>query len=140
MATLIQRGQLSSQGVIDYLAYTAKVGEMAARFTWPSVLQYDDQYRSHQAAFLFRWGSDCQHLALVALQERQQHHHYKAAAGSSTARHQGRAAPGEGEACLLWNRGNCTYRRCKFAHVCATCGKPDHSALTHPRPATETAR
>ena len=141
MAALVQRGQLSGQGVLDYLAYTTKVGEMATRYTWPSVLQYDDQYRSSQASFHFRWGSDCQHLALVALRERPQQQQHGNRAPGATSRHHSHAAPSEGEACLLWNRGNCSYRRCKFVHCCSTCGKPDHTALAHTRPsAPESAR
>jgi hypothetical protein len=45
MATLIESGRLADTEVLDYLAYTAKVGEMATRYTWGSVLLYDDHYR-----------------------------------------------------------------------------------------------
>jgi hypothetical protein len=38
----MQRVELVGEGMRDYLAYTAKIGEMATRFTWVSVLQYDD--------------------------------------------------------------------------------------------------
>jgi len=130
MATLLDKGQLSSQGVRDYLAYTAKVGEMATRYTWPSVLQYDEQYRANQAIYNFRWGSDCPHLALVALRERLQPP-LQHPAGPSTHRKNGGAGTQRGEACLLWNRGHCTYQRCKFDHVCTVCGKSDHGAATH---------
>nr|KAG5688723.1 hypothetical protein BaRGS_032058 [Batillaria attramentaria] len=34
LARLIEIGHLSGQGIIDYLAYTAKVSEMATRYTW----------------------------------------------------------------------------------------------------------
>nr|KAG5698507.1 hypothetical protein BaRGS_005902 [Batillaria attramentaria] len=53
LARLIEVGRLSGQGIIDYLAYTAKVGEMATRYTWQSVLTYDHQYRASQAAYGF---------------------------------------------------------------------------------------
>ena len=29
----------------DYVAYTAKIGELASRYTWASVLAYDQEYR-----------------------------------------------------------------------------------------------
>jgi hypothetical protein len=130
MATLIQKGELTGQGVLDYVAYTAKIGEMATRFTWTSVLQYDDQYRASQAAFKFRWGSDCQHLALVALRERQKQQQHPASAGPSLSRSHHKNGGG-GEACKLWNRGQCTYQHCKFQHVCSTCGKADHDVRSH---------
>jgi hypothetical protein len=129
MATLMQRGELAGEGLLDYLAYTAKIGEMATRFTWVSVLQYDDQYRASQAAFKFRWGSDCQHLALVALRERQKQHQPASSAAPPHLRPPNKASGGE--ACKLWNRGQCTYQHCKFQHVCSTCGKADHDMRAH---------
>ena len=33
----------------DYMAYTAKTGELASKYTWASVLAYDQEYRRRQA-------------------------------------------------------------------------------------------
>ena len=55
--------------VLDYMSYSAKNGELATRFTW-SVIKYDDDYRSKQHRFGFRWGSDLSHMITVVLEER----------------------------------------------------------------------
>ena len=63
MDQLIVSGQLKSQSDIsDYLAYTVKIAELVEAFTWPSVIQYDNEYRKRQFQYGFRWGSDSQHL------------------------------------------------------------------------------
>ena len=36
MVTLLERRQLDERGAMDYLSYTAKVGELACRYTWSS--------------------------------------------------------------------------------------------------------
>ena len=43
MATLVDRGDPYQHmaNIKDYMAYTAKVGELAFRYTWASVLLYD---------------------------------------------------------------------------------------------------
>ena len=40
------------------MAYTAKLGELASRYTWASLLLYDQEYRCRQAAAHFRWDAD----------------------------------------------------------------------------------
>ena len=41
----------SPQDVQHYLAYTVKVMELTTKFSWPSVLQYDDDFHHVQAAY-----------------------------------------------------------------------------------------
>ena len=72
MATLQAKGALDGTGLLDYMSYTAKFGELACRYTWSSVLHYANEYRTLQAAVGFTWGSDSPHLSRVALKERQQ--------------------------------------------------------------------
>jgi hypothetical protein len=55
---------------LDYLSYTAKIGEYATRFTWPSMMLFDDDYRRRQAEYGYRWGSDSPHSSHVILRER----------------------------------------------------------------------
>lgn len=126
---------MESQSLRDYMSYTAKVGELACRFAWSSVLQFDNEYRIQQAAMKFRWGSDSQHLATVLLKERQM-------GGSSGGKGGGRQGTGgsttskrgpEGRPiCRQFNYGNCNYgAKCNFEHVCLKCQKShpqkDHS-------------
>ena len=54
----------------DYVAYTAKIGELASRYTWTSVLAFDQEYPRRQAAARFPWGSDSQYLCTVLLKEK----------------------------------------------------------------------
>ena len=118
--------QIASQVVHDYLVYTTKVGELATRFTWASVLLFDDDYRRRQAELDFRWGSDAPHLSMVVLKERPvnskkpgEFKQPKAANAKSTSSH-----------CGYFNQGKeCPYGvDCKFPHVCAICGKKSQQA------------
>ena len=63
MDRLIALDQLKTdKDISDYsIAYTVKIGELIERFTWVSVLQYDNEYRKRQFEYGFRWGSDSQH-------------------------------------------------------------------------------
>ena len=70
IAALYDSGYLDHGAAKDYMAYTAKIGELASRYTWASVLAYDQEYRRRQAVARFRWGSDSQHLCTVLLKEK----------------------------------------------------------------------
>ena len=61
--------------VEQYLTYTEMIGELACRFTWTSVLLFDEEYRQPQAAVGFPWGTEASHLSTVLLRDRQQHIH-----------------------------------------------------------------
>jgi len=139
LARLIESGRLAGQGILDYLAYTAKVGEMATRYTWSSVLTYDHQYRQSQAAYGFRWGSDSQHLALVALKERagdgQKHDGQQRSSRPPRPSAPKLVGPSGKELCKQWNRGHCAFApRCHFEHCCSICLQPSHPASSHTTP------
>ena len=53
--------------VAAYTKYTEMVGELGCRFSWQSVLTFDDEYRQRQATEKFSWGTDAPHLATVVL-------------------------------------------------------------------------
>ena len=56
-----------------YLQYT-EMGELAARYTWQSVLLFDEEYRQRQAKQGFPWGTDALHLGgTVMLRDRGPH-------------------------------------------------------------------
>jgi hypothetical protein len=50
-----------------YVKYTEMVGELAARFTWASVMIFDDEYRQRQAREKFSWGRDAPYLSTITL-------------------------------------------------------------------------
>jgi hypothetical protein len=124
-----------------YLAYTEMVGELAARYTWASVMVFDDEYRQRQARLGFQWGTEAPHLSTVVLRERQQQqpmtqHQHKA--GRRPPRTVG--PPGR-ELCRQFNSGACGYgSSCQFQHACHTCGGDhpgrDHAAGTSAAPTT----
>ena len=46
------------------------IGELGCRFTWQSVLVFDNEYRQRQHQEGFRWGSEAPYLATVVLRDR----------------------------------------------------------------------
>ena len=122
MAELI--AEIPMFNIQDYLAYTVKIGELAQRFTWASVLSYDDEYRRRQSELKYRWGSDSQHLSTITLRERDVS---TKSGGKSKLKQQK-----EGKYCGYYNSGKeCPFKdECKYAHVCATCGK-NHRKIDH---------
>ena len=119
MAALYDSGDLGHGAAKDYMAYTAKIGELASRYTWASVLAYDQEYRCRQAAARFRWGSDSQHLCTVLLKEKAATPAGISQRGGQTGR---RVGPGGKEVCIQYNHGKCSYGpRCNFEHVCLLC-------------------
>ncbi len=119
MAALYDSGDLDHGAAKDYMAYTAKIGELASRYTWASVLAYDQEYRRRQAAARFRWGSDSQHLCTVLLKEKAATPTGIKQRGGQTGR---RVGPGGKEVCIQYNHGKCSYGpRCNFEHVCLLC-------------------
>jgi hypothetical protein len=115
-----------------YVKYTEMVGELAARFTWASVMIFDDEYRQRQAREKFPWGRDAPHLSTITLRDRppqQQQQQGKKGQGGGNRRAVG---PSGKEVCIQFNRGQCSFGdKCHYEHVCSICSK-DHSARNHP--------
>ena len=57
----------SMQDVRDYLTFSIKALELATKYTWESVLLYDDEFRILQHTYGFPWSTDNSHLHEVAL-------------------------------------------------------------------------
>jgi len=67
--TVVQLGKLPpSADVQHYLAYTVKIMKLSSRFTWASVLRYDDEFRHLQAIYNYPWSYDSPHLHTVILE------------------------------------------------------------------------
>lgn len=116
---------------LDYLSHTAKMGELATRYTWSSVILLDDEYRRLQAHYGFRWGSDTPHVSTLLLREREIER-AKPKKSHAAPKFSAEAQP----VCHIFNSGKtCHYGNdCRFRHVCATCGgahaRVNHSAET----------
>ena len=117
----------------DYIKYTAMIGELGCRFTWQSVLVFDDEYRQRQHRDGFRWGSEAPHLSTVVLRDR------PLSSSKIQIGQRQRAMPSaKKDICLQFNRGACSYGlRCIYQHVCSTCGK-DHPFVLHTSSASST--
>ena len=139
MSQLIKLGRLQGEAIHDYLAYSVKIGQLAGRFDWISVLLYDREYRNLQACHEFRWGSDAPHLHTVNLRPKLAHQssqnvgHYRGQGNRPTNFHQGQNQHKDRPICRLFNSAQgCHFYSCKFQHVCNIkgCGK-SHTAGEH---------
>ena len=109
-------------------------GELAARYTWQSVLLFDEEYRQRQAKQGFPWGTDAPHLGTVMLRDRgpQLAPQQKRATTGGKANRSRPIGPSGKELCLQFNRGTYHYgARCHYEHVCTTCGSSGHAGCHH---------
>lgn len=136
--TLLSSGKLPSpQDVQHYLAYTVKIMELSTKFSWPSVLQYDDEFRHIQAVYNYPWSFDSHHLHTVTLEPltiTRKPSGGKPSLGVAPANF---SADGR-VICRNFNRTKgCTLHECHFAHVCnrqingRACGQV-HPSHSHP--------
>ena len=59
---LINLGRLSTPTAVrEYLAYSVKILELSTKFSWSSVLRYDDEYRTLQHIYGYSWSQDHSH-------------------------------------------------------------------------------
>ena len=138
----------SMQEIREYLAYSIKVLELAAKYTWQSVLLYDDEFRVLQHTYGYPWSTDHSHLHEVLLIPRWAAKSNATGVASSpsnslnglgnlksfTVAH----LPNGEEICRLFNsKKGCLRSPCKYSHVCnrkvgsQACGK-DHQGFLHP--------
>ena len=118
--------------VLDYLSYNAKIGEFASRFTWASVMYFDDEYRYRQAQYNFRWGSDSPHTSQIILKEREKtpNQDRKRSNGKPFTKPAGQ----DKLYCFEYNLGkHCQYGKdCRYQHVCESCDG-NHAKINHNR-------
>ena len=50
-----------AEGLVYYLAYTAMIADLASRYEWSSILEFDRKYRELQAEHGFLWGTQHAH-------------------------------------------------------------------------------
>lgn len=56
LGDLLHTGELAYEDVDYYLSYTMQLYELAERFEWSSLMEFDSRYRELQAEHEFRWG------------------------------------------------------------------------------------
>ncbi len=129
--TLLSAGKLPSpQDVQHYLAYTVKIMELSTKFTWSSVLKYNDEFRHVQAVYNYPWSYDSHHLHTVLLEPLTiKSTTVRAPLGSNFSKFSG-----DGKTICInfnWPKG-CTLYECHFAHVCYRKVNMKACELAHP--------
>ena len=147
---LLYSNRLSTMpDVQEYLSYSIKLMELAKRYTWLSVLRYDDEYRVLQHTYGFSWSTDNSHLHEVVLLPRWAANYNTLRKGSAINSSESFTGgnvkklftithlAGGQEICRSFNSSRGCFREaCKFAHVCnqkvgsQACGKP-HAGCNH---------
>ena len=143
---LLTSGKLpTATDIRDYLSYSIKVFELARKYSWESVLNYDDEFRVQQHMYGYPWSYDHSHLHEVMLIPRWAHSNsLNSGRNTSTRSSNGQVSVPTGthnalgqEICRNFNRSRgCQNKECRFSHVCnrkiagQVCGKP-HSGSQH---------
>ena len=143
---LLFTNKLSSmQEIREYLAYSIKVLELATKYSWQSVLHYDDEFRVLQHTYGYPWSTDHSHLHEVLLIPRWA----AKSTASGTSQNSSNNPNGDGgmksfiarlptgeEICRLYNsKKGCQRSSCKYSHVCnrrvgsQACGKKHQGCL-----------
>ena len=118
----------SAQDVQHYLVYTVKIMELSSKFSWSSVLQYDDEFRHIQAVYNYPWSFDSHHFHTV-IREPKRYVVGKSPLGSALANF----SPDGRVICRNFNRvKGCSLADCHFAHVCNRQVKARACGLAHP--------
>jgi len=100
----------------EFLAYQLRIVQAAKQYRWTAVAQYDVCFRQKAARVpTLRWNLVDNDL------------YARCFTGQAHARPQEGKSAGGSTTCTLFNRGNCSFRPCKFLHKCNSCGG-DHSA------------
>ena len=132
----------------DYLSYSVKIFELGKKFTWSSVLKYDDEFRILQHTYGYPWDKDHSHIHEIMLVPKwaaggnlgnNQHSFSGSGGGSLPALTFPQDAAGT-EICRNFNRNRgCSKTDCRFSHVCnrkvgnRACGK-NHAGCNHGQP------
>lgn len=131
MRELITKGSLKVTDCDSYLSYMEKLSDFASKYTWPSILQYDREYRRWQAQCECRWGSDNIHLAGIHLDVRSRQPpkqvNTQPSGPQQTRRQQpklGQPRPAQHDPiCRQYNLLKCTFgAACKYVHKCLAPG------------------
>ena len=116
-AELLRLGEIKQEELVYYMAYTAMISDLAARYKWMSVLEFDTRYRELQAAHGFPWGTDHPHTERHILVPRRLSQVVKGKIGTYNRR--GRQEDGEQEKplCRDYIKGRCQFGpKCRYKH------------------------
>ena len=104
------------------------IREAATRYPSNAWVSYDQQFRLRQANELTRqsWGSLNGELWLRVMSNPAQN--------NSMLKRSAESAPSNGQSktCNAFNEGNCTWKMCRFNHVCTACNSSMHGQSNCP--------
>ena len=131
---MMNKDKCSMSVVINYVNYVVKVSTFAQAFEWPSVVQFDHEYRKLQTEQGFPWGQDNPYLMQLLLRSRQSSDKF-GQPQRTTSQTTGRGKYDPHTARPICERFNgkhgCSLRVCKYSHVCISCFSPTHGDFTH---------
>lgn len=105
---LLESGLLHRNDVEFYLAFSANIFDLAAKYTWPSILIFDRHYRELQAHHGFKWGTYAPQLEMQLLQPK----------SAQPALNLGRTTDYQEDCKMFKAKGICRFGdKCKFRHV-----------------------
>lgn len=131
LSRLQEEGKLHGEHIMDYLSYTTRMYQLFQRYDAVSVFYYDREYRKLQAQLGFRWGTEVTHLQALWLKEGPRPANATSSNNTTGAnRYTSKASDGR-TVCKLYNtKGGCTFKDCRFAHVCSHVGCEQHHSYT----------
>ena len=122
MSHLIHSGELPTEDIDYYLAYSTQIYDWAGKYEWEALLDFDYLYRERQAAHCYKWGSLtanmemqllCSNVKIFTPQTR----NYRNGKSQKNNNVKPNQTPQE---CRLFKarNGNCPYGdHCKYRHV-----------------------
>lgn len=120
--------------VKNYLKYTEIERNLAVRYTGPTVVLFNNEYRCCQAARQFACRTDAPHLSILIPWDNTLKNQTAWYSGSSHGNSRRWSTwPSSKEMCLQHtNKGVCSFGTCcKHDHCCDTCGSCDNPGWDH---------
>ena len=132
---MVVQDNANLQTVMEYVSYLTKVACMGQSFTWGTVIKYDAEYRKTQSMMGFPWGADSPFLMQLLLRPTTNFGDKPRTsnANATVRQRQIKHDPASGRpVCEKFNsRAGCSFRSCRYAHVCMVCYASSHGETTH---------
>lgn len=125
---MVDQRETDMVGIQQYLKYLQSTFRFCHRYSRPSVLLYDKEFRESQTQEAFTWNSsrrDIQDFQLVPKPMK------SSETPTAAKRRRGPFLPGDKEICRRYTMDACEFKSCRMAHSCSLCFG-DHPAVTHP--------
>ena len=117
-AHMLKLGDISAEKIVYYMAYTTMIYDLAAKYEWSSILEYDSRYRELQAEHGFAWGTDHPHAERYILIPRRQIQPGKGRVGmTGSSRYNNEETSHARPLCRDFIMGRCQFgRSCRYRH------------------------